>query len=191
MKKVESINPLNCLFLVTLLYFALAFVNITLALLALFCFTIPFILILTSKKKLWCIHYCPRSSLLKFTGKVGRNRKVPGWIISRKMRTAILNYFCINFLFITLSSIMVSLGRVAPMDFIRFFIVIPTNWRLLQLVEWVEIPPVLLHLSYRFYSVMLSSTIAGAIVSLMFKPKTWCAVCPVNTLSAKMLKSIL
>ena len=47
---------------------------------------------------------------------------------------------------------------------------------------------ILLHFSYRIYSIMLSSLIAGSVLALLFKPRTWRAVCPVNTLSDGYLK---
>lgn len=178
------------LFLITVGYFILGFVNILFALAAFLCLGLPFVLVFITKKKAWCSHYCPRSYWLGLSAKIGRNRKSPRWLVSKKVKKGVLIYFAINFFFITMSSFAVAFGRVQPMDFIRLFIVIPTNLRLYQLIDFGPISPVLLHLSYRLYSVMLSSTIAGTALALLYKPKTWCAVCPINTLSTAMVKKI-
>lgn len=175
--------------IITILYFFLPFIHMSLALTAILCMGLPFALTYSTGRKIWCSSYCPRSYWMDFSGLLGKNRKAPKKLISPKARRIVLIYFCVNFLFITMSSIMVGLGRVEPMDVIRFFILIPTDWRLPQLLNLGTMPPVLLHLSYRFYSVMLSSTIAGTLMAIFYKPRTWCAVCPINTLTSGMTKS--
>jgi hypothetical protein len=178
------------LFLITIIYFALAFVHIGLALAALICMGIPLILATLIRRKVWCSYYCPRSFWFDLLGKFSRKRNAPKWLVSLGMRKIVLIYFTINLFFITMSSIMVGIGRIDPMDIIRFFIVIPTTWQLPQLLDSSNLPPVLLHLSYRLYSVMLSSTIAGTLMALLYRPRSWCAICPINTLTGSMLKSM-
>lgn len=173
-------RKLTYLSIVTIAYFLLGFIHMGLALLALLCMILPFALLYLSGKKIWCTTYCPRSYWLDIIGKTGSNRRKPRFLIGLKARRYVLAYFCINLFFITMSSIMVGLGKAAPMDVIRFFIIIPTNWRLPQLLEFGVMPPVLLHLSYRLYSVMLSSTLAGSALAMLYKPRTWCAICPIN-----------
>jgi len=51
------------LFVITLLYFALGFVNIHFALLGFVCMFVPLILLFKNKKKTWCQGYCPRAGL--------------------------------------------------------------------------------------------------------------------------------
>lgn len=184
-------NPeLLYLFLITVSYFILGFINILFALVAFLCLSLPFVLVFITKKKIWCSRYCPRSYWLSLSGKLGRNRKPPNWLLLKNVKKGVLIYFIVNFFFITMSSFAVAFGRIPPMDYIRLFIVIPTNWRLYQILDFGTISPVLLHLSYRLYSVMLSSTIAGTALALLYKPRTWCAVCPINTLSSGMVKKI-
>ena len=178
------------MYLITLAYFALGFINIVLAMTALICIFLPFVIVLIKKRNLWCQSYCPRSSWLQLIGRYGRNRKTQRWIVSNKAGNAVLLYFGLNLFFVTMSSIMVSIGKVPPMDMIRLFIIIPTGWQLSQLINIGTIPPLIIHLSYRFYSVMLSSTILGTLLSLFFKPRTWCAICPIKTLNTKLLKNV-
>lgn len=173
------------LFFLTLTYFALGFVSILTANLALLCMTIPFILLAKAKKKVWCQHYCPRASLIDAVGKKDDWRKNPTFITNGKLRSFMLWYFGLNLLFITGSTIQVALGRMSAMPYIRLFIAIPL-FPLPQLLP-AEAPAFLMHLSYRFYSMMLSTTIIAVVLSRIYRPRIWCAVCPVGSLSNKYL----
>ncbi len=174
------------LFFITLAYFALGFVSILTANLALLCMTIPFIMLARAKKKVWCQHYCPRASLIDAVGKKHDWRKNPTFITNGKLRSFMLWYFGLNLLFITGSTTQVALGRMEAMPFIRLFIAIPL-FPLPQLIN-LEAAPFLMHLSYRFYSMMLSTTIIALVLSRIYRPRMWCAVCPVGNLSDRMLK---
>lgn len=172
------------LYVFTVLYFLLGFVAIQTALLALACMSIPFILLSIHKRKLWCHHYCPRASLTKLVGKPeGTWRKMPTSFTDGQLRKIMLWYFGMNLLFITGSTIQVGMGRMDPMPFLRLFIAIPL-WPLAQLAQ-LPSPDWLIHLSYRLYSMMLSSTILGIAFARIWRPRTWCAVCPVGTLSRR------
>ncbi len=173
------------LFFLTLTYFALGFVSILTANLALLCMTIPFILLAKAKKKVWCQHYCPRASLIDAVGKKDDWRKNPTFITNGKLRSFMLWYFGLNLLFITGSTIQVALGRMSAMPYIRLFIAIPL-FPLPQLLP-AEAPQFLMHLSYRFYSMMLSTTIIAVVLARIYRPRIWCAVCPVGSLSNKYL----
>lgn len=174
------------IFVITLLYFSLGFVSILFGLLAVFCMGIPFILLARYKKKLWCSTYCPRASLLLKTGTAKRTRAIPRHFSNGKLKKVMLWYFGLNLLFITGSTIQVAMGNMASMEYVRLFIAIPLT-PLPQLLE-ISSPPALLHLSYRFYSMMLSSTLLGIALSRIYRPRIWCAICPVGTVSTALLK---
>jgi len=184
-KQNRSRGLVPALFLITLLYFALGFVSILFGLLAVFCITIPFILLTGYKKKLWCSTYCPRASLLMQTGTKKKTRAIPRQFSNGTLKKAMLWYFGLNLLFITGSTIQVGMLNMPSMEFIRLFIVIPLV-PLPQLIP-VEAHPALLHLSYRLYSMMLSSTILGIVLSRLYRQRIWCAICPVGTLSNGLL----
>lgn len=174
------------MFMITLLYFALGFVSILFGLLAVACMAIPFILLAIYRKKLWCSSYCPRASLLMKTGTKKTTRTIPRQFSNGKLKKVMLWYFGLNLLFITGSTIQVGMGNMASMEYIRLFIAIPLV-PLPQLLE-VSSPPALLHLSYRLYSMMLSSTLLGIGLSRIYRPRIWCAICPVGTVSNELLK---
>ena len=42
--------------------------------------------------------------------------------------------------------------------------------------------------SFGFYSLMLTSTLIGIIVMLLFKPRTWCVFCPMGCMTQTICK---
>ncbi|QEN08095.1 hypothetical protein EXM22_08890 [Oceanispirochaeta crateris] len=171
----------------TVFYFLAGFVNIHFAGLALLCMGTPFVLLVRNKKNLWCRGICPRRdyfSLFKFMN-VGL--KVPRWLVSFKMKNILFTYFCFNLMLIGLSTVFVSQGQMSPIDRVRLFIFFQIPLEMPQLFSFQTVNPVFLHLSYRFYSLMLSSVILGTILAVLFKPATWCVICPVNTLSQRYI----
>ncbi len=177
--------------LITFVYFLLPFIHIGLALAGLVCMAFPFILLYRHNRLSWCCSYCPRAQLLSSIRIRKTLPSVPEMLKKEKgakIRGMVLNYFCLNLMFILVSSVMVAAGSMAPIDRIRLFIVFELPFHIPQLLSSPVLPPVLLHLSYRIYSIMTSSLIAGIALALLYRPRTWCAVCPVNTLSKRILE---
>jgi polyferredoxin len=42
--------------------------------------------------------------------------------------------------------------------------------------------------SFGFYSLMLTSLLIGLIVMVLYKPRTWCAFCPMGTMTQGICK---
>lgn len=70
-----------------------------------------------------------------------------------------MTYFCINILFILMSTLMVAQGTIEAIDNVRFLIVFQIPWSLPQLWIIEGVPEVIIHLSYRLYSIMFTSTV--------------------------------
>ena len=176
------------LFIITLSYFALGIVNIHFALLGLICMGIPIFLLVKDRKKTWCQGYCPRAALYSTCGKATSkwSGKTPKFFVTGPMKWIMLFYFGLSLTIIIISTIAVANGK-PPMDFLKFLLVFPLG-KLPQLFE-ISSPPWLLHLSYRFYSMMLTTTTLGFILALIYKPRTWCTICPIATVSDKYIKS--
>lgn len=180
----------NYLFIITLLFFTLGFVNIIFALLGFVCLIVPFILLFKNRKKTWCQHYCPRSRLFTVATK-GRSltgRSGPAWLIKGQAKWFFLAYFAINILMITMSTIRVANGLMLPVEKVRFLIFIFLPWKLPQFLMIGPASNWVIHLSYRIYSMMFTTTVLGLILGFLFLPRTWCTVCPINTLSDISLK---
>lgn len=179
------------LFLITLLYFALGFINIHFSLLGLACMAIPIILLIKDKKKTWCQGYCPRANLYTTCCKTKRKsaKKTPVFFIKGNMKWIMLAYFAINLLIIVVSTIKVAGGSIAPMNYLRLLLIFPLDGEMPQLIEFENIAPWITHLSYRFYSMMATTTLLGLILAFIYKPRTWCTICPIATVSDVYIKS--
>jgi len=174
----------NQLFFITILFFALGFIHISLSLLGLACFMIPFVQYAMYKDKVWCKRYCPRAGYFnRVVSKINIGKPIPKWLKGSRIKKGIVIYFAINLLFATMSTLMVTLGKVDPIEQVRFMIVLGLPGSMPQVFDW-SLPNNLIHVSYRVYSMMFTSTVIGSLLGLIYKPRTWCGVCPVNTLTS-------
>jgi len=94
-----------------------------------------------------------------------------------------LGYFLLNLFMLTMSTVMVFRGRIQPMEQLRFLIAFRLPWQIPQLLEFGAFPAWAVHLSFRIYSMMLTTTVLGLAIGWFYKPRSWCTVCPINTLS--------
>ena len=178
----------NALYIVTLLFFALGLVNMFFAWLGLICFALPFVLLIKNKHKTWCSTYCPRASLFnRLLSRISRHTNPPRWLVGKDARDYVLIYFGVNLFVAILSTVMVFKGRVDALDSLRLLMVWQVPWEVPQLLDLPGIPPWSVHATFRIYSIFLTSTLVGLLLGLLFKPRTWCAICPVGTVSSKYL----
>ncbi len=178
------------LYIATIIFFTLGFLNIIFALLGLICLILPFLLLVKTKRKTWCQGYCPRASLFNIlfrkyslTGKAG-----PEWFINGDAKWYVLAYFIFNIFVLVMSTFMVYSGRMFPMEKVRFLIALVLPWDMPNLFDFGTFTNWTIHLSFRVYSMMFTTTVIGLLLALFYKPRTWCRVCPINTVSDLMLK---
>jgi polyferredoxin len=177
-------------FIITLAFFALGFVNIHLALSGILCMSLPLILLIKNRKKIWCQSYCPRASLYTALGKLKKHsRKTPRFFTHGKMKWIILIYFFTSLFIIIMSTIGVAKGRIPAMEYLRFLIFLPLPFEMPQLIRLEEVLPWITHLSYRFYSMMMTTTVLGLLLAVLYKPRSWCTICPIATVSDLYLNS--
>lgn len=178
------------LFLITIFYFALSFINIHFAILGLICMFAPFVLLFKNKKKTWCQNYCPRSSLYTVCGKLKKiSNKAPSFLTKGGMKWIILTYFSISLLMIIISTAKVAMGMIEPIKTLKFLMLVPIPAELPQLIEFSNVAPWFTHFAYRFYSMMMTTTVLGLILAVLYKPRTWCTICPISTLSQVYLNT--
>ena len=177
------------LYLFTIGFFVSGLINIHFALLGILCMSIPLVLLLVKGDKIWCRSYCPRISFYDKAKKASRTsrRPAPGFLSKGDLKWMLLAYFLMSLFFISGSTIRVAMGQMDPMLMLRFFIIIPIPVDLPQLLSFPEAAPWLTHLSYRIYSMMMTTTVLGLIVTFLYRPRAWCLVCPIGTLSDEYL----
>ena len=187
MKKTRT-NYQNILFFVTVVFFMLGILHISFAAIGIVCIVLPLVLYALYKDKIWCKYYCPRAGFFSILlRKISLKKRLPKFLSGKKFKSAVVIYFAINFLFITMSTIMVSLGRITPIEQIRFLIVFGLPINLPQLLA-VNAPDFLIHFGYRMYSVMFTSTVIGLLFGFIYSPRTWCVFCPIQTLTTPSTK---
>lgn len=183
-------NWTNKLYIVTIIFFALGFFNIIFGWLGFICMVTPFILLARDKKKTWCQNYCPRASLftVMFKGRSLTGKAGPKWLTRGSGKWIILVYFTINLFILTMSTIMVFRGRIDAMERIRFMLAFQLPWNIPQFLSVGFAPEWSVHLSFRIYSMMFTTTVLGLILGWVYTPRTWCTICPINTISDISLK---
>jgi len=187
---LKNLKNNKYLFIINLLYFALGFINIHFALLGIICMTLPLYLLVKTKKKTFCQGYCPRSNLYTKAGKLTSkiSGKTPLYFIKGNMKWIMLYYFGISLFIIVMTTIRVASGLMQPLEHLRFLIVFRVPFDLPQLFEVTTFLPWVTHLSYRFYSMMMTTSVLGLILALVYKPRTWCTICPISTISDVYVK---
>lgn len=185
-------NWTNYLYAVTILFFSLGFFNIIFAWFGFACMILPFLFLVKDKKKTWCQKYCPRSSLFRtlFQGRSLTGKPGPDWLVKGKAKWVMLIYFTINLFVLFMSTIMVFIGRKGSLQKVRFLIAFQLPWDIPQFLNIGLMPDWIVHLSFRIYSMMFTTTIIGLLLSWIFIPRTWCTICPINTISDVSLKKL-
>jgi len=170
-------------FISTIVIFGLGMIHISFVLVGLLCYISPFVLYLKYKDKTWCQKYCPRASFLtKTLGKISLKLKQPKWLGSKEVKNFFVIYMGLNLFFALMSTMGVAFGRIESMDYVRLFMAFRAPFDLPQLLS-INQPAALIHFSYRVYSMLFSSVLIGLVLGFLFVPRTWCTICPVNTLS--------
>ncbi len=174
---------LDLTFIVFISVLLLGIININLVLVAVLCFTLPFLTTYIYKKKVWCQSLCPRSSfLLKVIGKISLKRKTPKFLTSKRAKHIVLLYFLLGMSVMVGSTIIIGVKGAEAVRQVNFLIMLPLIKNFPQVIDF-EFNEVITHLSYRMYSMILTTSIIGTVLGIIYKPKTWCVICPVMTIT--------
>lgn len=119
---------------------------------------------------------------------LGKKRKKKGKVtpmsfIKGNVKNVVLIYFGISLMIALMSTLQVALGNMAPMLIPRFLIILPIPVAFPQLITLSGIPVWITHFAFRMFSMMMTTTFIGLSLSYLYKPRTWCTICPVNTIS--------
>ena len=173
----------------TILYFALGFFNILFAWLGMIDFLVPLMIAIVGGNKAFCNRYCGRSQLLDKLGKgckCSRNKPTPRWISSKWFRYGFLIFFLTMFGIMVFNTYLVAAGAENLREAIKLFWTFRVPW------GWTytagTVPDWIAQYAFGFYSIMLTSTLFGLIVMVLFKPRTWCAFCPMGSMTQLICK---
>lgn len=178
LKKIYS-NKLSWIILVIVL--VLPMINIYLSLIMTGCLYFPIYYLLKTKSNVFCVNYCPRAKYLSKLSKVSKHEKVGYLYTNGTIRKLVFGYFIINIVFIAISTLLVALSLIDPIVKVRLFFFIPLPY-FPQIFNYIGFPWIA-HLSFRFYSMILSTVILGTVLGITYKPRTWCQVCPITSIN--------
>ena len=173
----------------SIVYFALGFFNILFAWLGMIDFLVPLFFAIFAGNKHFCNRYCGRGQLFSVLGsKLSRGKTTPRALSSKWFRYGFLAFFLVMFGNMVFQTYLVATGANSLRQAVKLFWTIRVPWKwaysgfLPQNLEWIA------QFSYGFYSIMLTSTLIGLIVMLFFKPRSWCAFCPMGTMTQSICK---
>ncbi len=179
----------NYLWIWSIIYFILGFFNILFAWLGMIDFLIPIIIAIFRGDKWFCNNMCGRGQLfLQLGNKCGLSRKkqAPRWISSKWFRYAFLVFFFGMFGNMIFQTYLVFSGAESLREVVKLFwtFKLPWGWAYSNGIvsDWIA------QYSFGLYSLMLTSTLIGLIVMILYKPRTWCVFCPMGTLTQSICK---
>lgn len=168
----------------SIVYFALGFFNIMFAWLGMIDFIVPLIFAIIGGNKRFCNQYCGRGQLFRVMGnqwKYSRNKPTPHWLSSKWFRYGFLFFFLMMFGNIVFQTYLVGAKATSLKETIKLFwtLRVPWGWTYSagMTYDWIA------QFSFGFYSIMLTSTLIGFIVMFLYKPRSWCAFCPMGTMT--------
>lgn len=173
----------------SIVYFTLGFFNILFAWLGMIDFLVPLMFAIFGGNKHFCNRYCGRGQLLTQLGgrcRCSRNKPTPRWMTSKVFRYGFLLFFLTMFGNILFQTYLVGAGANSLREFIKLFWTIRVPWGWTYTAGLV--PDWIAQFAFGFYSIMLTSTLIGLIVMVLFKPRTWCTFCPMGTMTQAICK---
>lgn len=172
-----------------IIYFSLGFFNILFAWLGLIDFTLPLLFAIVGGNKWFCNNMCGRSQLFVLLGqknKCSRNKLAPKWVSSKGFRYAFLIFFLVMFGNMLFQTYLVATGANNLTEAVKLFWTFKVPWSFAYTPGIV--PNWAAKFSFGLYSIMLTSTLIGLIVMVLYKPRTWCTFCPMGTMTQGICK---
>ncbi len=177
------------LWIATLAYLTLGFVNILFAWLGLLCFLIPIVISIVKGNKAYCNKYCGRGQMFNLIGgRFGLSRKkdIPKWMKSKWFQYGFLIFFFAMFFQMLWVTYLVFSGARELKQIVTLIWTFKVPW------EWAYYGDFLhsgvSQFAFGFYSVMLTATILGLVTMILFKPRSWCVYCPMGTMTHTICK---
>lgn len=173
----------------TVIYFTLGFFNILFAWLGMIDFLLPLFIATVCGNKAFCNHYCGRGQMFSLLGgklKYSKQKPAPKWLLTKWFRYGFLIFFLVMFGNMIFQTWLVASGANDLKEVVKLFWTFKLPW------GWAysagSAPDWIAQFSFGFYSLMLTSTILGLIVMHLYKPRTWCAFCPMGTMTQSICK---
>ena len=182
--KQQQLHWYDRLWIVTPIYLGLGCSNILFAWVGMIFFCLPLLIAIFGGGKLYCNRYCDRGQFFSLLGgrlKLSRNYPTPRWMRSNVFRYGFLIFFFIMFFQMLFVTVLVGSGARDLSQFVTLLWTfrVPWHWA----YHGTLFAPWVAQFAFGFYSIMLTSTVIGLIVMVLFKPRSWCVFCPMGTMT--------
>lgn len=177
------------LWLFSATYLILGFFNILFAWLGLICFLVPLFIAMIRGSKAYCNKYCGRAQLLNLLGnscKLSCNKDTPAVIKSKLFRYGFMVFFLTMFVVMLLNTYLVFSGKDMQ-QVVTLLWTLNLPWSFAN--HSTNTAPWIAQFAFGFYSLMLTSTLIGILFMTLFKPRSWCVVCPMGTMTQLICKA--
>lgn len=171
-------------------YLVLGFFNIIFAWIGLLCFFIPIFMSIFGGGKVYCHKYCGRGQMFDILGnkfRLTRNKNMPNWLRSKWFRYGFLIFFFTMFFNMLFTTYLVFAGSNSLKQVVTLIWTIKVPWK--WAYHGTVISPWVSQFAFGFYSIMLTSTILGMLLMVLFRPRSWCVVCPMGTMTQLICKA--
>ena len=173
----------------SILFFTLGFFNILFAWLGMIDFLLPVFLAVFGGNKFFCNKLCGRGQLFQMLGAkyhCSRNKPTPSFIYSKWFRYGFLIFFLAMFASMVYQTYLVAAEAAGLREAIKLLwtFSIPFGWTYTagSVPDWIA------QYSFGFYSLMLTSLLIGLVFMVLYKPRSWCAFCPMGTMTQGICK---
>lgn len=173
---ISKISKDSTLVLIMIIYFIAGYYNIYFALVILPCYIFAFYYIFFKNNRDFCKYYCFRGAIFDKLKIIKKKRNSLKKNNTKLIQSIVFNYFLINIFILTMSTVMVFLNRMNSLNEVRFLLLF--NLSFIKLQTLVDSSSWILHLSYRLYSMTVTTVLTGILFGMMYKPRIWCSVCP-------------
>lgn len=176
------------MWIVSATYFTLGFFNIVFAWLGVICFLIPLLIAVFGGTKGYCNKYCGRGQLfLQIGNSLGfsRGATAPRWLSSKAFRNGFFVFFMFFFLQMIYITVLVAKNMRSLSETVHLLWTFNVPW------HWaytIPIEPWKAQFAFGLYGIMLTSLIVGIILTIVYKPRTWCVMCPMGNMTQMICK---
>lgn len=174
------------LWVAELAYLLLGFVNILFAWLGLVFFTVPLLFAIFGGNKLYCNRYCGRGQLFALLGsRLSPQRPLPVLLRTKVFRYGFFAFFMLMFCNMLFTTYLVFTGGAELRQAVTVLWSAQLSW------QWAYqggVAPWVAQFAFGFYSVMLTSEIIGLVLMLLTKPRAWCVICPMGSMTQGICK---
>ena len=189
MKQIKKKRWSDYLWIVSSTYFILGFFSIAYAWVGLLCLGTALIVSIAGGGKIWCNSYCGRGQIFMHVGNtfhLTRRAAPPRWLSSKCFRNTFLAIFLLTFAEVIYVTILVAQGLQDMHQTIHLFWTfdVPWNWTYSDAIS-----PMHAQFAFGLYGLMLTSLIIGIVLTIVYRPRTWCVFCPMGNITQMISKA--